>query len=361
MNHSYLLAGITSGKLIRLLAKNGFSVTPKILFRILFLIQGGIWASFFKRTEKKRFKKKLDNFEMPDDPVFIIGHWRTGSTFLHQLMSLDSNLVSPNVFQVSVPDSFLVSEKYYKPVMTSMMNPTRPMDNVALGFYEQQEDEYALIKLTVNSPLENMIFPKNNSYFLMDYDDFIPSEKVRENWKEAMGNFCKRISFKSGKRVLLKNPFHSMRIPLLLEMFPKAKFIHIHRHPYEVVPSSIHMWNVVGNENKLKRRLPKPQIKEVTIVLNRLLNYIYDKLKNVPENAKVEISFSQLENDPVGTLKIIYSKLELNYSPEFEARVNEWLNEVKSYKKNKYELSESDKKVIKNMLEKHFIYYNYQK
>lgn len=325
------------------------------------MIQGGIWASFFKRTELRRFKKKLDSFEMPDDPVFIIGHWRTGSTFLHQLMSLDSKLVSPNVFHVSVPDSFLVSEKYYKPVMTSMMSPTRPMDNVALGFYEPQEDEYALIKLTLNSPLENVIFPKSKSYFLLDYDDFIPSEDARENWKEAMKNFCKRISFKSGKRVLLKNPFHSMRIPLLLDMFPKAKFIHIHRHPYEVVPSTVHMWNVVGNENKLKRRFPKPRIKEVAAVLNRLLNYVHDKLKNIPENAKMEVSFSQLENDPVGTLKLIYNKLKLNYSPEFEARVNEWLSEVKSYKKNKYELSKSDKEVIRNMLEKHFIYYNYQK
>ena len=361
MQHSYLLAGITSGKLIRLLAKNGFSVTPKILFRIFFLVQSGIWASFFKRTELRRFKEKIDSYEMPDDPVFIIGHWRTGSTYLHQLMSLDSNLVSPNVFQVSVTDSFLVSEKYYKPVMTSMMSPTRPMDNVALGFNEPQEDEYALIKLTVNSPLESMVFPKSKSYFLLDYDDFMPSEETREKWKEAMNDFCKRISFKSGKRVLLKNPFHSMRIPLLLEMFPKAKFIHIHRHPYEVVPSSIHMWNVVGNENKLKRRFPKPQIKEVTTVLNRLLNYVHDKLKIVSENAKVEISFSQLENNPVGTLKLIYNKLELNYSPEFEARVKDWLKEVKSYEKNKYILSEAEKETIKNILEKHFIYYNYQK
>jgi len=111
----------------------------------------------------------------------------------------------------------------------------------------------------------------------------------------------------------------------------------------------------------LKRRFPKPQIKEVTIVLNRLLNYVHDKLKIVSENAKVEISFSQLENNPVGTLKLIYNKLELNYSPEFEARVKDWLKEVKSYEKNKYILSEAEKETIKNILEKHFIYYNYQK
>jgi len=41
-----------------------------------------------------------------------------------RLQTLDDNLVTPNVLQVSVPDSFLVSEKYYAPVMSKMMPST---------------------------------------------------------------------------------------------------------------------------------------------------------------------------------------------------------------------------------------------
>ena len=358
MQHSYLLAGISSGKLFKLLARNGFSLYPKYLFRILFLIQGSLFASIFNRLEKRKLGKGLKNYSMQDDPIFIIGHWRTGTTLLHQLMALDENLITPNVFQVSAPGSFLISEKYYKPVMSKVMKPTRPMDNVKLDVSQPQEDEYALIKLTIDSPLEKMIFPKNKKYFLLDAADFYP-EKI-DQWKNAFTDFCKRISYTTEKRLLLKNPFHSMRISLLLEMFPKAKFIHIHRHPYEVVPSTIHMWNVVGKENNLKGKFTKPKPEEVVTILDRMLIYIREKLEFVPQNAKLEIAFSELEKDAVSTIKEIYNKLELNYSQEFETSIKAWLLKEKSYKKNKYELSKAEKGMIKNRLEKHFIYYNYQ-
>jgi hypothetical protein len=361
MKHSYLLLGITSGKLGRLLIKNGFSITPKTIFRIFFLAQSSIWASIFKRSEKRKLKKKLEKYEMSDDPVFIIGHWRTGSTFLHQLMSLDDQLVAPTVFQVSVPDSFLVSEKYYKPVMTKMMSPKRPMDNVALGFYEPQEDEYALIKLASGSPLENMVFPKSKSYFLLEYDNFIPREKEIEEWKKALNEFCKRLSYPEGKRVLLKNPFHSMRIPLLLEMFPKAKFIHIHRHPYKVVPSTIHMWNVVSKENKLRSRKLSFEVQDIVVVLNRMLSTIRQQMFLIPENARAEISFMELQNNPVATLKQVYNRLGLNYTTKFDAKLKARLLETKFYQKNNYVLTVTDKEIIRDGMREHFEHYNYEK
>jgi hypothetical protein len=315
----------------------------------------------FKRSEKRKLKKNLAQFEMPSDPVFIVGHWRTGSTFLHQLMSLDDQLVVPTVFQVSVPDSFLVSEKYYKPVMTKMMSPKRPMDNVALGFYEPQEDEYALIKLAPGSPLEKLVFPGTDSYFLLDFDDFIPSENALEDWKKALSNFCKRLSYPKGKRVLLKNPFHSMRISLLRDMFPKAKFIHIHRHPYKVVPSTIHMWDVVSKENKLKNRKLNFEVQDVVAVLNRMLSTIRQQMKSLPQDAKAEISFRELQNDPIATLKQVYHQLGLKYTTEFDAKLKARLSETKFYQKNNYVLTETDKEIIRNGLREHFEHYIYEK
>jgi hypothetical protein len=351
MQHSYLLAGISSGKLLRLLSRNGFTPYPKYLLRILFLLQGSFFASIFNRIEKRKLEKQLDAYSMPDDPVFIIGHWRTGTTFLHQLMALDENLATPSVLQVSAPGSFLISEKYYKPVMAKVMKPTRPMDNVKLDALQPQEDEYALIKLTLDSPLEKIVFPENQKYFLLD-DDFYPKKIKR--WKSSFKSFCKRVSFTTGKRLLLKNPFHSMRIPLLLEMFPNAKFVHIYRHPLEVIPSTIHMWDVVGRENVLKGKATKPKVEEVVLVFDRIMKTIRKNLTLVPENAKIEISFRELENNPMQTLESIYDKLEIGASPNFKERVKDWLVETGAYQKNKYLLSEAEKQVIEKSLKKYF-------
>lgn len=357
MQNSYLLAGISSGKLFRLLGRNGFSIHPKYLIRVLFLIQASLFASAFNRIEKWKLAKKLKDYKMPADPIFIIGHWRTGSTLLHQLMALDENLITPNVFQVSTPESFLISASYYKPVMAKAMKPTRPMDNVKLGVDQPQEDEYALIKLNLDSPLEKLVFPKGKSFFLKD-KGFLP--KNIERWKESLDMFCKRLSFSKKKQVLLKNPFHSMRIPLLREMYPMAKFIHIHRHPYEVVPSTIHMWNIVGNENSLKGKFPKPNVEDIAVTMDTMLSTIQENMKQIPEHEKIEISFSELENHPNKTVKKIYNTLELEFPESMDARISDFLDEMKSFKKNEFQLSAKEKALINNSLQQQINNYNYQ-
>ena len=354
MKHSYLLAGTTTENFFKLLSENGFS--PAYTGRVLFLSQNALWASAFKRRENAKYGKALRDYQMPDDPVFIIGHWRTGTTFLHQLMNLDDNLVTPNVLQVSVPDSFLVSEKYYAPVMSRMMSPTRPMDNVKLGVFEPQEDEYALLKLTPDSPLVKLIFPDSDDYFLNDFNDFDPPEANRENWKNQLHTFCKKLSFIRKKRVLLKNPFHSMRIPLLREMYPDAKFIHIYRHPYKVIPSTINMWDIVGQQNRLKKRNPVLKTEDVARVMKRILDKIRkDAAKLAPGNY-IEVSFEEFEKDPLAGLKKIYSHIGLKYPGDLDDKVKAYLYEVKGYRKNEFSLTEKEKEVIKDTLEEQFVY-----
>jgi omega-hydroxy-beta-dihydromenaquinone-9 sulfotransferase len=357
MKHSYILAGTTLGRLLKMILKNGISLNPKLLFRLLFLLQNGIWASFFKLREKAKYGKKLAEAPVVKDPVIIIGHWRTGSTLLHQLMSLDKNFVAPTVFQASLPDSFLVSEKYYRPVMSSMMSPTRPMDNVKLGFDEPQEDEYALLKLIGDSPLADVIFQKSNNYFLKSYPDFNP--KNVEEWKGAIMNFCNKLQFASNKRILLKNPFHSMRIELLRETFPDVKFIHIHRHPYKVIPSTINMWTIVAKQNRLKGTWKEPSIKETAEVLNNMLTQIRKDLSILPAGSFTEVNFENFEKDIPLSLKKIYQDIGLAYTQEFEENVKTYLSGLKNYKKNVFNLSENDKLYIRESLNDQFIYYGY--
>ena len=50
----------------------------------------------------------------------------------------------------------------------------------------------------------------------------------------------RKLTFKYGRPLVLKSPPHTARIRLLLEMFPEARFVHIHRHPYQVFRSCRH-------------------------------------------------------------------------------------------------------------------------
>jgi len=344
MNHSYFLAGTTLGNLIKLLRKNGFTLHSNYFIRLLFLLQNGVWASFLKGYEKRRLGKSLKKHPIPKDPVFIVGHWRTGSTFLHKLLSLDEQFSAPTVFQISVPDSMLVSRKYYEPIMTKVMAKKRPMDNMALGFDEPQEDEYALMKLTLDSPLIKLIFPENDDYFLKGYNDFMPDDV--EKWKQHMFDFCRKLDFASGKRIVLKNPFHSMRIPLLVKMFPDARFIHIRRNPYDVIPSTMSLWDIVGRQNRLKRKWKPPRLEDIVVVYDRILSKAQKDLESMPAETRYEIRFEDFENKPTEELKKIYSHFQWDFTVGFEKRLKEHLDSLKGYKKNKFTLSEEERNLI---------------
>jgi omega-hydroxy-beta-dihydromenaquinone-9 sulfotransferase len=359
MKSAYLIAGIRLSSYLRLVARNGISLFPKYLVRFLFLLQSGVWASIFHRKERKIFGQKIKQQKLSDNPVIIIGHWRTGSTYLHQLLSLDSNFVTPNVFQASLPDSFLTSRKSYEPIMGKAVKGTRPMDQVKLSLDEPLEDEYALFRLSGYSPLEQIIFPQKGGYFLKNFPGFLPTNGKLTEWKEALVLFYKKLLLFNSKTILIKNPFHSLRLNVLNEIFPNARYIHIVRHPYSVVPSTQRMWDIVGSQNSMNTNWQKPGIDEVSDFLANMLGIIEKDLKNIPDNRKIEIKFEDFENNPKESIKNIYNHLNLVFTADFEMKLNEFLLSIKDYQKNKYSLPAEDKKIIDGFLKPWMVRYNY--
>lgn len=352
MKSAYLIAGMRLSRFMKLVFKNGMGWHPKFWLRFLFLFQNGVWASIFYRKEKKLYNKKIENYSLPDNPIIIVGHWRTGSTFLHQLLALDSNLVTTNVFQGSIPDSFLTSRKSYEPIMGRALKGTRPMDQVKLSMDEPLEDEYALFRLCGYSPLERLVFPKSKDYFLKHFPGFLPIGDKLKDWKNSLEYFYKKLTIENGKVILIKNPFHSFRMDVLNEIFPNARYIHIIRNPYKVVPSTIRMWDIVGKQNAMNSRWTKPSIKETSELLNEMLWKIEDDFVKLPKERYCEIKFEDLEINPIEHIKSIYKHLNVEFSGEFEKQINDFLLSVKEYKKNKYEMPEGDKLEINNILEK---------
>jgi hypothetical protein len=322
----------------------------KSLFRLLFLFQGACWSSLFSRIEKARFSLKLSDTKIPDDPIFIIGHWRTGSTFLHQLMSLDPNLHAPTLFEVALPDSFLVSDAYYRPVFNRIIGRHRPMDQVKIGMDEPQEDEYAILRITSYSPLEQLVFQNSGHYFLNPETKFSPAKQELPKWTTDYKYFFRKLFFLHQQRIISKNPFNSFRINLLLELFPKAKFIHIHRHPFRVVPSAIHMWDILSRQNSLTRHTVRPSVGEVVPFLNKLLTTIDEETKKHPIGTIVDIRYEDIENDPVKKISGLYNDLNLPFSDSLTGNINNFIDEMKHYKKNEFSLSEEDQVFIRKHL-----------
>jgi len=241
MNVFTIILGTRFSVLMKLILRNGISLYPKYIARFLLLLVNSLITSSLILAEKKNYGRKTRDTAINLPPIFIIGHWRTGSTLLHQLISLDPQFTAPTLIQTVIPDHLLFSTKYYVPILEKASPKSRPMDNVPLSPAEPQEEEFALIRMGSVSPVEKLIFPGGKGYFLDGYDQYVPGGKKLESWKKNLLTFYKKITLQTGKQIISKNPYHTMRIELLAEMFPGAKFIHISRNPMIVVPSTIRM------------------------------------------------------------------------------------------------------------------------
>jgi hypothetical protein len=342
------LTGAPLGRIIRLLRRN--RVRPAALPRLLPSLWVGVWASYWARREEAVYGARLRELPTPRDPLIIVGHWRTGSTFLHQLLTLDPKLAAPTTLQCVLPQGFLVAGRYVEPVMRRTLSPTRPMDQVRLAPEEPHEDEFALLRMIEHSPLERLIFPRSARYFLLDEGPRFVRETEVPEWGRALAGFVKKVGFAAGRRVVLKNPFHSVRIPLLEQLFPEARYIHIRRDPLAVIPSTQRMWAILGKSLTLGGWWGPPRIEEIVEVYQRMATRLEADLAALPAGRRAEVRFEDLEADPVGTLRALYAALDTPFEPAFRNGVQTFLDGLRGYRKNTYALDAGVASLIRERL-----------
>jgi omega-hydroxy-beta-dihydromenaquinone-9 sulfotransferase len=354
-----LLMGIRFSSLMKIVFSNGLGVKPLYILRLILLIPTSLLSEFFTVVEKLKYRKKLRQTTVENPPVFIIGHWRSGTTFLHQLISLDKQFTSPTVIQTVIPDHFLFSSKYWVPVLRKAMPQKRPMDEVEMKPLDPMEDEWALLRLGAPTPMLKIFFPSPETRFYTGTDEFIPSGKNLIKWKKSILLFLTKITFLTHKRIILKNPYHTPRISLLASIFPGAKFIHIVRHPYKIVPSAINMWNIVAGENAFRGGWKEPTTEETAMAVNDFWLSVNQNKMMLPEGSFSEVMYEALEKDPVGEIKRIYTELGFIFSSEYGKSILRFIDEKKNYRKNVFNLASEQKDSINKVLGSYMKCYSY--
>lgn len=234
-----VLAGITIGDWLALLRENRFSIDLAYIPRAAAISFGAAINSMFRWHEEFRYGAKWKDVQVPS-PLFVLGHWRDGTTHLHYLLGLDNRFACPEFYQVHYPHTFLSTGRYFSAMMAFLLPKHRPYDNVRYALNVPDEDEFAMCVLGFMTLYLAGVFPRRADH----YDQFLtfrnaPSSTV-ERWMSSLRMFLQKLTLKYDRPLIVKSPGHTGRIKLLLEMFPDAKFVHIHRDPYAVFQSAVH-------------------------------------------------------------------------------------------------------------------------
>ncbi|MCB9256741.1 MAG: sulfotransferase [Chitinophagales bacterium] len=270
-------------------------------------------------------------------PIFILGHWRSGTTHLHYLFHKDPQFGTLSNYQSFLFNIAMLSKSWLKFILSPLMPETRPQDNVKVDPDLPAEEEQPLSVMSIRTGFHTWSFPSNRSYF-DKYNTFKGiSAEEKAAWQKDYHKVLQNITlFNDGKPLVLKNPHNTSRVKELLELYPNAKFIFIHRNPYDVFVSTRHLMFRAVRAQFLEF-VSHRDIEDMIFYFftHTMKKYIAEK-DLIPKENLVEVSFDQMEEDSAGQIARMYKELDLPNYDKAKPYFDEYLASVKNYKKNKF-------------------------
>lgn len=337
-----LFAGITAGDWWRFLRGNRFAVHPRFAMRFLSITAASPSNSTYLRLELWRYGQHFMQ-EAIQPPLFVLGHWRSGTTHLHNLLSQDDRFAFPNLYQVLYPHTFLTTEAVNSRLLSIITPRTRfGLDNVRIGWDVPYEDEFAIATMSGLSPYLSLVFPRRQQLYdrFLTLADASPEEITR--WKNSLTTFLKKLTWKHRRPLILKSPTHTCRIKLLLELFPDAKFVHIRRNPFMVFQSMQKMLAGTLRFWTLQKTGAADWDDRIVRQYREMYDAYFQQRQLIPNGHLHEIAFEDLEADPVGQLRGTYEALDLPDFAYAEPKLCEYVSALSGYKKNLHAALSSD-------------------
>ncbi len=293
------------------------------------------------------FRRKLKAYQPKSPPLFILGHWRSGTTFLHNILTKDHRASFVTTYHSVFPNHLRV-KPFFEIFMTRLMPNKRPGDSVTLNVNYPQEDEYALSNMTTCSFYHFFYLPHNYKKY---YDHWVRFEglptNIIEQWKRKYSELVYKACINTGgEMAILKNPLNTGRIKILLQLFPEARYIHIVRNPIYVYCSTKKFFSAIIFTLSFQP-VSMDDISNMVFWLyeNLMKEYLTDK-NLIPEQYLYEVRYEDFLKDPLGEVEKIYAHLQLGGNEQDKADIMAYLRSQKSHRTDTYTITRKELDII---------------
>ena len=313
------------------------------------------WLIYYRPIKKTKLKK---------DPVYIVGYWRSGTTFLQNLLTRDPQFAWFDPVKTVTFNNCILMKHVLAAAQKKLLKGARPMDNLEYELDLPMEEVFAQATISTQAISHMLVFPDGGNgvkYIETAFIDEQDESKIRE-WRKAYDYILKKVTYLyGGKQLLLKSPENTCRIGELKRCYPGAKFINIYRNPYKVVMSTINMFNKEMALFCLNDPAPEYVIEDVTIDLFvRIYKKAFRELEEMPEEDRIDICYEDFCKDPEGYVKEIYTHLGIDGYEQALPYFRSYLDSQKDYKKNVFHLEPRLRDKINAKLGFYFEHYGYE-
>lgn len=327
-------------------AANWKSLGSRVLAAIV-LFQMGLWTfSIITRLTlflEKIFFVKFSRVEV-NRPVFIIGHPRSGTTFVHHLFTQTGEMAAFKMWHLFCLS--LTIRTLLKPLIRFLVRknkhvlvPEEGGHRIALD--QVEEEELLLFLHTLDSQMLTYTLLGLLEYDFRDFrfHDLQPKRRRIKSVNFLKGCFQRQIYYTGNTQIFAQMHFSTHRIKSLLEVFPDARFIYLDRTPYDVLPSHYSFVSSGFTQNEKFLKILPSQIRrffeyryQASIDLYR---YFYDIWKNreIDRDRILIIPYDLLQNDLMNTFNTIVAFAGIEPSVELKSAVGRQAEKQSQYKR----------------------------
>jgi hypothetical protein len=257
-----------------------------------------------------------------EQPIFVTGLPRSGTTFLHNLLVEDVANAVPRCWQTIHPADAGNERRERRAI--------RGVDRQLALFRRLAPDLAAMHPITATTPQEcSEITAHVFASLRFDTTHHVPSYRA---WLDRAGHvdayrFHRRFLEHLGRhdriggRWVLKCPDHVFALDAIREVYPDARFVFVHRDPMRVLASVARLTEVL--RQPFARRLDRAAIgRQVCDHWADGAARILAASETLSPDRVVHIRYCDLVGDPVGTVMQVYAAFGLPYDDGFKARID---------------------------------------
>ena len=275
--------------------------------------------------------------EQIERPIFIVGINRTGTTFLHRLLSRDSRFWALRRYELTEP---VLPGGDYANVAGTVEDPRRAYAEEILGATNVVDRLAGLHRTDIDEPEEDLWIlwlTFSTWIFLAAYD--VPhygrwlaeteSRNAYAHHRRVMQHFTwqrRKREPRGQRRWLLKMPFHLMELEVLMETYPDAVFIQTHRDPVELMGS----WNSLverirgfSAEQRPRYETGPEQLTFMSGMLNDAMRFRASR--PTLDGRWVDVRYADLVDDPMAVVGDVYARFGWPLEPSAVDEMQQWL------------------------------------
>ncbi len=364
INRSHYLLGCRFDNWLYLLRDNHFLIEKGRRAEVWYISFISLILYLPAVLEKLIYDRRIKETEITRQPLYVLGHWRSGTTYIQNILSQDPQFAWCDPVNTATISNCILLKGVLEKAQAPLLKTARPMDNMKYDIHLPLEDAFGLATISPYTIIHMIAFPHwFEKYIPCAFVEDLP-EKERAVWRDTYLYMLKKLTYlHDGKQLMPKSPDNTAHVPALLEMFPGAKFVNIYRDPYTTVLSTIHMFE---KQMDVLAIGPKPE-GNFSIMLEDTVLYIFERMyrelfeveKTLSPDQYISVRYEDFVKAPTVHLRKVYEALGLSGFEEALPRFEAYVENQQGYVKNRFQLNDRLREKINSRLGFYFEHYGY--